>query len=126
MKNLIVVKNLNKKNRKKEILTDINFKLNKNSVTAILGDSIETKSELLKLIVGLSKPEKGSEIKLDAKKVSYKPIKNSLDIYLTVGQNLSLYYDLRNNDKDNKDEDINEILEVFNLEEVRDVLVKDI
>ena len=57
---LLKVKNLNFKSRNKNIISNINFSLNKGEVLSILGPSGSGKSTILKLLAGLFKPHDGT------------------------------------------------------------------
>ena len=67
----VEIENLNHKIGKKEILKNINFSLNKDSISCILGPSGSGKTSLLKLIAGLERVQSGS-IKINSKEVSSK------------------------------------------------------
>ena len=67
----VEIENLNHTIGKKEILKNINFSLNKDSISCILGPSGSGKTSLLKLIAGLERVQSGS-IKINSKEVSSK------------------------------------------------------
>jgi zinc transport system ATP-binding protein len=85
--NLIEIKNLNFKYFKEPILQDINFTLQKGDFFAITGPNGGGKSTLIKLILGLLKPNSG-EIKLNLPKseIGYVPQNTNinLDFPITV------------------------------------------
>ena len=56
----VQIKNINYSIRKRPILQNINFELNKDTIACILGPSGSGKTTLLKLIAGLEKVQSGS------------------------------------------------------------------
>ena len=100
MNNLLEIKNLYKNyqtiNEEINVLKNINFKLKKGELLALVGPSGVGKSTLLSIISGLEKPSKG-EIKKDKDLViSYMLQDNSLMPYLNVLDNCLLGLKIKN------------------------------
>lgn len=64
----IEVKNINFSHNNKEIFNNLNFKIEKNTITMIHGDSGAGKTTLIDILVGLYKPNKG-EILIDGNSI---------------------------------------------------------
>ena len=80
----VEVKDLTHSINNKKILNNINFNLNKDSISCILGPSGSGKTTLLKLIAGLEKVQSGKIIINGEEVSSYTFIK---DYYFMMGDN---------------------------------------
>lgn len=112
MNNLLEIKNLYKNYQtiKEEInvLKNINFKLKKGELLALVGPSGIGKSTLLSIISGLEKPSKGEIKKNKELVISYMLQDNSLMPFLNVLDNCSLGLKIKNKyNKESKKEIIN-------------------
>lgn len=112
MNNLLEIKNLYKNYQTiiEEIivLKNINFKLKKGELLALVGPSGIGKSTLLSIISGLEKPSKGVIKKNKDLVISYMLQDNSLMPFLNVLDNCSLGLKIKNkNNKESKKEIIN-------------------
>ena len=75
-----------------EVLHDISFRISKNQKVAIVGESGSGKSTIMKLLIGLYTPQKGTVSKEKNQTLSYMPQSSSM--FLTsVGNNISLTFD---------------------------------
>ncbi|CAM3163650.1 ABC transporter ATP-binding protein [Streptobacillus ratti] len=100
MKNVLEIKNLNKKYFNSIVLNNLNLTLKENTIVGILGPNGSGKTTLLKIIAGLAKESSG-EVLINGLKpstktksmVSYLSDKNFIDNSLKVYQALNLYND---------------------------------
>ncbi|WP_064592324.1 ABC transporter ATP-binding protein [Streptobacillus moniliformis] len=100
MKNVLDIKNLNKKYLNSVVLNNLNLTLKENTIVGILGPNGSGKTTLLKIIAGLAKESSG-EVLINGLKpstktknmVSYLSDKNFIDNSLKVYQALNLYND---------------------------------
>ena len=106
MKNLVEVKNLEKKYGSKEAVKGISFNIQKNEILGLLGPNGSGKTTTIGMMLGLLKPTNG-EILIDGKKIEENRIEtlkkiNFISPYielpkkLTVKQNLIVYCKLYN------------------------------
>lgn len=112
MNNLLEIKNLYKNyqtvNEEIIVLKNINFKLKKGELLALVGPSGIGKSTLLSIISGLEKPSKGEIKKNKDLIISYMLQDNSLMPFLNVLDNCSLGLKIKNKyNKESKKEIIN-------------------
>lgn len=112
MNNLLEIKNIYKNyqtiNEEIIVLKNINFKLKKGELLALVGPSGIGKSTLLSIISGLEKPSKGEIKKNKDLIISYMLQDNSLMPFLNVLDNCSLGLKIKNKyNKESKKEIIN-------------------
>ena len=81
---MIEVKNLYKSFGEKRVLSDISFSLSKGQAVAIVGKSGAGKSVLLKCLIGLLKPDKGT-IYVDNKLINSMSFSQLQEIRATIG-----------------------------------------
>ncbi len=91
MKSLVSASNLSYKINEKKLFQNISFNINSGKALHVSGSNGSGKTTLLRIIVGLSKPTRGTiEISID-KSISFLGHKNALKQYLTVEDNLHLH-----------------------------------
>ena len=91
MKPLISASNLSYKINEKKLFQNISFDVNSGKALHISGSNGSGKTTLLRIIVGLSKPTKGSVEIVTDKSICFLGHKNALKQYLTVEDNLHLH-----------------------------------
>ena len=104
--NSIIIKNLTKKFGQITAINNLSLNIEEGKITGLIGADASGKTTLIRLIIGLLKPDNGeisilnlnpskqkSEI---TKKIGYMPQKFGLYEDLTVIENLKLYADLKN------------------------------
>lgn len=103
----------------KKIIENLSFKIKENSSVALVGESGSGKSTIIKLIIGLIKPESG-KILLDENDLSELNLNKFYDFVTYVSQEAPIFDGtLRENlvfDKDISDERIIEVLELVCLD----------
>ncbi len=123
MNNLLEIKNLYKNyqtiSEEIIVLKNINFKLKKGELLALVGPSGIGKSTLLSIISGLEKPSKGEIKKNKELIISYMLQDNSLMPFLNVLDNCSLGLKIKN--KYNKEEK-NKIINMLNKYGLKDYI----
>jgi len=119
------------------ILDNINFKINEGEIFGMLGPNGVGKSTIFNLITGLIKPDSGKikinntnvvdfPIYLRTKKfkVGYVPQYGGFFGDLTLYQNLKAIAEIVINNKNNEENKINELINKFELENLRDIRAK--
>ncbi len=76
----IVVQNLSKSFDNKKVLDNISFAINKGESYVIMGGSGSGKSVLIKSIIGLHIPDKGSKVFIDGHDITFLPIGKRSDL----------------------------------------------
>ena len=124
---MIEFKNVYKKFNKKAHIDDVSFSIPEKSVVGIVGETGIGKTEMLKMICGFIKPDRGSieydEYKMGKeyyKSISYMPEIDKLNINLTVAEYLKFYCDLYNISKIDTENRIDELLDFVELYEYKD------
>ncbi len=124
---LIKIKNLDYSYGKKQVLKNIEFNINSNEITAILGHNGAGKTTLFKLISGLIKI-KNKEIEFNSKylnsrsQIAFVPESGGFFQDLSVLENLRFRYLLSKQDKNNMTKRINLMLNLFRLVEHEKVI----
>jgi len=90
MKYLIKAENLSYKINEKKLFQNISFEVNSNSAIHITGSNGSGKTTLLRIILGISKPTRGTVETNLTSDMCYLGHKNALKQYLTVEDNLIL------------------------------------
>ena len=119
------------------ILDNINFKINEGEIFGMLGPNGVGKSTIFNLITGLIKPDSGKikinntnvvdfPIYLRTKKfkVGYVPQYGGFFGDLTLYQNLKAIAEIVINNKNNEENKINELINKFELENLRNIKAK--
>lgn len=124
---MIEFKQVYKKFNKKAHVDDVSFSIPEKSVVGIVGETGIGKTEILKMICGFIKPDRGSieydEYKMGReyfKSISYMPEIDKLNINLTVSEYLTFYCNLYNISKIDTENRINELLDFVELNEYKD------
>jgi phospholipid/cholesterol/gamma-HCH transport system ATP-binding protein len=94
----ITVNNLSKSFGSKKVLNDVDFTVNKGESFVIMGGSGTGKSVLIKSVIGLHIPDRGSEVLLDGIDITYMPLsqrKELLDKSGVLFQGGALFDSLR-------------------------------
>ena len=119
------------------ILDNINFKINEGEIFGMLGPNGVGKSTIFNLITGLIKPDSG-KIKINNTdvvnfpiyqrtkqfKVGYVPQYGGFFSDLTLYQNLKAIAEIVINEKNNEENKINELINKFELENLRNIKAK--
>ena len=119
------------------ILDNINFKINEGEIFGMLGPNGVGKSTIFNLITGLIKPD-GGQIKINNTnvvdfpiylrtkkfKVGYVPQYGGFFSDLTLYQNLKAIAEIVINNKNNEENKINELINKFELENLRNIKAK--
>ena len=117
----IELKNISFAYNKKEILNDLSLTIPKNTSVAFVGESGSGKSTIIKLIMGLIKPQFG-EVLVDQKELSKINLNSYYDHVTYVSQEAPIFDGtLRENlvfDKKIEDEKIIEVLKLVQLEKL--------
>lgn len=87
-KNKLIIENINKKYGTKSVLEDISFEIKEGEFISLLGSSGCGKTTLLKIIVGIEKPDIGTILKDGINITDYKPSERGMGI---VFQNYALF-----------------------------------
>ncbi|MBQ6546705.1 MAG: ABC transporter ATP-binding protein [Bacilli bacterium] len=106
-------------NDKKDVIKDLSLQIKENSSVAFVGESGSGKSTIIKLIIGLVKPQKG-EVLVDDKKLSDLNLNSYYDYVSYVSQEAPVFDGtLRENlvfDKDIKDKEIEKVINLVCLD----------
>ncbi|MGW7832242.1 ATP-binding cassette domain-containing protein [Staphylococcus xylosus] len=119
------IKNLEKTIDSKTIINDISFNLEEGTINAILGPNGVGKTTTIRLLTGLLQPTKGEIQVLDKNTKSHNfdrvreniGVQNDGNLYetLTIYENLKIWADFYNIPKENRENKIQELLEIFSL-----------
>lgn len=121
------VRNLSLTIDKKEILKDISFEVEKNTINLVAGKNGSGKSMLLKCIKGLEKPDDG-EIVLDGKSLKKSKERmrkiglvfqdsNLQIVGSTIRRDIAFGLENIGKDKDEIDSEVNKLMKIFSLED---------
>ena len=92
---ILELKNIGKTFSGVSVLRDINIQFKKGEVHALLGENGAGKSTLIKIMSGYHLPDKGGELYVDGKPVSFKRPKDAMDAHIhTIYQELTLCPDM--------------------------------
>jgi lipopolysaccharide export system ATP-binding protein len=127
----IEVKNIAKRIKKTQILHDISLEINSGETVGLLGPNGAGKTTSFYIICGLVQPTSGSII-LDSHDITHLPLhkralggigylpqESSIFKDLTVEENLMLAGEVSIDDKKQRWEKVEELLEIFNIEPIR-------
>ncbi|WP_019138609.1 ABC transporter ATP-binding protein [Peptoniphilus timonensis] len=118
---ILRVENINKSFNGKEVLKDINIKLNKGELVSLVGVSGSGKTTLFNIIAGLLKADsgkvylKGEDVTSSAGRISYMLQKDMLLPYMTIIDNVSLPLVLRGEKKKVAREKVRGLFKDFGL-----------
>ena len=134
---LLEVKNISISFEKRKILENISFKINPGEILGLLGPNGAGKSTIFNLITGLLKPDYGKIIfgNKDATnypiytrtrefKIGYVPQYGGFFSDLTLYQNLKAIAEIVINEKNNEESKINELINKFELENLKNIKAK--
>ncbi len=129
---MIEAKNITKVYRKRKVVDNVSLNLNRGEVVGLLGPNGAGKTTTFYIITGLISPDNG-EIIFDNKKISnysvyerakigisYLPQESSIFRKLTVRENILAVLELVEEEIDNINKDLEDILEEFNLINIKD------
>ena len=131
MNHKIEVKNITKTIKKTQILHDISLDIKSGETVGLLGPNGAGKTTSFYIICGLIQPTSGSIVfdnsdithlplhKRALRGIGYLPQESSIFKDLTVEENLMLAAEVAIDDKKQRWEKIEELLEVFNIEPIR-------
>lgn len=131
MKHKIEVKNINKRIKQTQILHDISLYVQSGETVGLLGPNGAGKTTSFYTICGLIKPTSGMIYfddhdithlplhKRALKGIGYLPQESSIFKHLSVEDNLMLAAEISIDDKKERHEKVEELLEVFNIEPIR-------
>ncbi len=131
MNHKIEVKNITKTIKKTEILHDISLEIQSGETVGLLGPNGAGKTTSFYIICGLIQPTSGTIVfdgsdithlplhKRALRGIGYLPQESSIFKDLTVEENLMLAAEVAIDDKKQRWEKIEELLEVFNIEPIR-------
>lgn len=133
---MIEVENIKKSYGKIIAINNVSFKVNDGEIMGLLGSNGAGKTTTLNIISGYSEPEKGRvlingiDLEKNGKKarqeIGYMPENIPLYQDLTVNEYLDFICDLKKVKKQDKENEIEEIIKKAKLESVRDRLIKNI
>lgn len=123
---IIKFEHVAKKFGKNEVISDLNFSINKGEFVTILGSSGSGKTTTLKMINGLEKPTKGKVIVngndlsncdlIDLRRhIGYVVQSIGLFPHMTIAQNIAVTPNLLNWDKDKINQTVNDLLDQVGL-----------
>lgn len=135
-KSLIEVKNLSKTYGNIKAIKDLSFTVNKGEILGFLGPNGAGKSTTMKIITGYISPSKGTVLvggfdimddDLEVKKrIGYLPENPPLYNDMTVKTYLKFVAEIKGIHKSNIDGRVNETLEMLNLEDVGNRIIKNL
>ena len=121
---MINIKNLKKDYHTKEgeinAIKDISININKNDIISIIGPSGCGKSTILSILAELDKDYKGNIIKNSNTQVGYMMQNDALLPFLTIYDNIILGLKIQNKLNSESIEYINNLINLYNLEEFKD------
>lgn len=135
-KSKLIINNISKtfpiNGKKLEVLKSITFEVKENEFLAMVGPSGCGKTTLIRIIAGLEKPDSGTIslngaiIKGPSRKIGYVPQQFSLFPWRTVRDNIKLGLQLKGVKKEERDEKIEELLDLVKLKEFEKFYPKDL
>ena len=131
MKEYISIKDLNFSYNKEKFITSLDFDIPKSTSIGLIGPSGSGKTTIIKLILGLLSPQKGS-IKINKKdythsELGYMPQQYALYEELTVKENLEIFSNLNNvSNKSEIQKRSQDLLNLIDLSDKAKELVKNL
>ena len=131
MKEYISIKDLNFSYNKEKFITALDFDIPKSTSIGLIGPSGSGKTTIIKLILGLLSPQKGS-IKINKKdythsELGYMPQQYALYEELTVKENLEIFSNLNNvSNKSEIQKRSQDLLKLIDLSDKAKELVKNL
>ena len=133
---MLKVKNLVKKYDKFIAVNDISFEIDKGEILGFLGPNGAGKSTTMNIISGYIKATSGNvligdydieEKPIDAKKlIGYLPENPPLYLDMMVGEYIKFVVELKNVKKENRNDEIEKVISLTGLEEVKGRLIRNL
>lgn len=121
----ILVENISKQYNNFQVLDQVNLEIKNGSLVGLLGPSGSGKSTLLRVMAGLEPADSGriwlegqeaTSLSLQQREIGFVFQNYALFPHLTVSQNISFGLDIRNIDPDLKNQRVQELLQLVQLE----------
>jgi sulfate transport system ATP-binding protein len=121
----ILVENISKQYNNFQVLDQVNLEIKNGSLVGLLGPSGSGKSTLLRVMAGLEPADSGriwlegqeaTSLSLQQREIGFVFQNYALFPHLTVSQNISFGLDIRNIDADLKNQRVQELLQLVQLE----------
>lgn len=122
---MIEIRGIHKKYKKEYIYENFSLSFPEGQVSVLLGPSGCGKTTLLRMLAGLESFEKGTITGIQGKRISFVFQEDRLLPWLTVGENLALVLKSFLN-PDQSDERINQVLELLNIPETRNMMPEEL
>ena len=124
MTTIMEIQNISKQYRGKKILENATFSIGANQIIALVGKNGSGKSTLLKIIAELVDADSGSIVKhKHSLKIGYVPEVTPSHILFTPEEYLYHMGSIRGMTKKQLQQKINELLELFHLQEARNIRI---
>lgn len=121
---IISVKNLSKRFKKKKILESVNLSIKQGEILGIVGPSSSGKSTFIKILIGFLKPTSGSITSNGD--IGFSMQENAIYEELNVKQNLNYFAKIYNVPRKERKKRITELIKQLNLTEFEKILVKEL
>ena len=133
---MLKVKNLVKKYDKFTAVNDISFEINKGEILGFLGPNGAGKSTTMNIVAGYIKAASGDvligdynieEKPIDAKKlIGYLPENPPLYLDMKVSEYIKFVVELKNVKKENRKSEVDRVISLTGLEDVKDRLIRNL